>query len=661
MIRVLWACLCRAAVVAAIGLFLFCGVGIAVRWPWIPVVLAIAIALRHSRTWGGSRTHGSARFASSAEIAANGLLSADGLILGRVWCDEPGKLAGVLGLISPRLSSEKAVSQFLSAFLSSGWQSQQMLRIKDPGHAAVFSRSGGGKGVSVVLPNLLSYRGSVVCIDPKCENFNISGRARQQMGDVVRLDPLGLGGPGSASFNPMAFINPTAPDFLDQCRDLANMLVVRQGTENDPYWNNAAEQVLTAMIAFVCACENNPEELNFNTVRMLISDRDKYLRAAEVMRQVDNPVVRRLGGQLTWLADKELNSVLSNVHTHTSWADSPAVAACLSGKSWDPRDLKRRVVSVFLVVPPDRMVTWAPLLRVWVGSFAKMLMRQGADETRKVLFILDEVAQLGRMQALEDAANIGRGYGIRLLFVFQSLKQVEACYGNKAGIILDNLSTTMFFALGNALETAEMLSRRIGDETIRFTTPSSTDTSGTGTSTGQPGQSINRSNSRGMSTSQLGRKLLFPDEILHLPAEVGLVFFQQLRVIPVRLLRYYNAPEFRSGRTGRQKGLGLAAGLAAACLLMVGVIAAKFVSELPVPVPGRPGRTGASVGNLGQGYRSARWQSGFRSPSLFPELEPVQYRQPGSSIFPELDPVPYTPPRRRPRRETNFNELIRID
>jgi type IV secretion system protein VirD4 len=587
-IRGLWAFAVRlvlmaAAVIALATASLFC-----VRFPGFAILAGLAAAWRNRNRWKGSVSHGSSRIVTLGELMWRGMLGGNaGLIIGRAgFVEQPSRWQATRALFSLFISSEQAVGQFCSVFYGSRWMNERLIRLKDYCHLAAFSKTGGGKGVSVVLPTLRSYRGSMVIIDPKCENFDKSYEFRRdRLGQtIVRLDPMLLGGPGAASFNPLAFINPMAGDFRDQCQDVSNMLVMRKGTEHEPFWNDMAELVITAMIAFVCAYETDPAERHLKTVRLLVADRDKFNLALEVMREVDNEVVRQLGSQLTWLVDRELGGVLSSVQRHTSWIDSPAIAACLTSNSFDPRHLRGGNVSVYLVIPADRLVTWAPLVRMWLGSFMKILIREGTNETHETLFMLDEIAQLGRLQALEDAVAIGRGYGMRLFFIFQSLAQVKDCYGDKADIILDNIGSMLFFALGNAMGTAEMLSRRIGDTTIRITTPSGGDSDGTSTTTGQPGQSSNRSSSRGWNVAELGRKLLFPDEVLRLPNDVGLLFHDNLPVIPVRLLKYYDAPEFRGVGTGQRRGLGLAAGVWAMFTLLASVFFAGFMHTMSVPV-----------------------------------------------------------------------------
>jgi len=617
------ALIARLVLILAVGIGALTAVVVALRYTLLAFLVAAAVCWRRLGRWRGSTSHGSARVCSLAEMDRAGMLANDdGLILGRVGGPaSPSRLEAIRALLSPSVPSDRACGMFLSAFYRSRWMADRIIRVRDYVHLATFSRTGGGKGVSCVLPNLLSYSGSVVVIDPKCENYLITAAFRgDRMGHkIVRLDPLLLGGLGAASFNPLAFIHASAPDFLDHCRDLANMLVVRQGTEPEPFWNDATELVLTAFICFVCACEPDPAERNLQTVRMLVSSRETFNRSLEIMRQSPNEVVRRLGGQLTWFVDRELGSVLTSVQRHTSWMDSPAVAACMTANDFDPRELRTGIVSVFLVLPPERLVTWAPLMRMWVGSFLRIIIREGASERNRILFMLDEIAQLGRMQALEDAVSIVRGYGICLWFIFQSLKQVQDCYGTKAGVILDNIPTMQFFALGNALETAEMCSRRIGDETIRITTPSGGVTFGSSTSPGQMGPSSSHSANYGTNTNQLPRKVFFPDEILRLPEDTALIFHKNMPVIMARLLRYYNAPEFRRGRMGKQRGLGPVAAFQAALALAASLVLAAVVVR-----PGTPGFQPVPRA----GYVAAPWQPGRAMQPWYVVQPPGQQAQP---------------------------------
>ena len=95
--------------------------------------------------------------------------------------------------------------------------------------------------------------------------------------------------------------------------------------------------------------------------------------------------------------DRELGGVLTTVQRHTTWMDSPAVAACLTTNTFDPRKLRRGNVSVYLVVPPDRIVTWAALSRV-DRQLPEDTDPPGCGRRHQVLFMLDEIANCGRLQ-----------------------------------------------------------------------------------------------------------------------------------------------------------------------------------------------------------------------------------------------------------------------
>lgn len=59
-------------------------------------------------------------------------------------------------------------------------------------HLLTVAPTRAGKGVSAIIPNLLTYEGSATVIDPKGENALITGAQRVAMGQTVMLlDPLG--------------------------------------------------------------------------------------------------------------------------------------------------------------------------------------------------------------------------------------------------------------------------------------------------------------------------------------------------------------------------------------------------------------------------------------------------------------------------------------
>lgn len=578
---------CRTVLLAAWGIAACAVAVIALKFPAIGLIALGLIAWRIRRGWrGAGYAHGTARIADLHDLCVNGLIGTnDGLILGRAGYTAPPSRRQAIRmlLLSPLRRSALAVRLYLAAFGGTRLGRDSMIRVNNYVHLATFAPTGRGKSVSVLVPNLLSHRGSCVVVDPSGELFGLTARHRQRRFGhrIVRLDPFGIHGAGADTLNPVEQIDANAPDLIVPSRALANSLIVRTGQEHEPHWNDSAEQALTSEIAFVAACETSPEYRNLQTVRDLVSSRDKFTKSVAAMQQSE--VLRRQGHLLTWYQDKELSSIMSTVQRHTAFLDSPAVAASTLRSSFNPREAAARPMTAYLMVPPEFLASvGAPLFRMWLSSFLRALSQGTPDEKRTVLFLIDETANLGgRIQALEDALVLMRKSGIRLWLFFQSLGQLKKCFGESAPVVLDNIDTQMYFGI-NAYESAEAISKSLGEATI--TSESYNSTSGHSRSfggKGQEGGSVSTGTS--LTISEMGRALARPDEIIRCPEDLAWIFHRNLPPICARLLRYYDAPEFRRGRTGAQRGLGLAAGLKALMILLFSGILAGVAFILPAP------------------------------------------------------------------------------
>jgi type IV secretion system protein VirD4 len=312
-------------------------------------------------------------------------------------------------------------------------------------------------------------------------------------------------------------------------------------------------------------------------------------------------VLEDMGNSLTWHVEKELGSVMSFAQRFTHIFGAPLVADATSSTTFDPMRLRTGRMTVYLITPPDKMVVWAGLLRLWLGCLLRIITRGKATEKNPVLFLVDEAAHIGKMQALEDAVTLMRGMGIRLWLFFQSIEQLRTCFGDNAATVLDNLATQQYFAI-TSYETAEAVSKRIGDETIVIRTEG--DNRGRSAPVGGDGRSGGSRNSgSNVSFSEAARRLLKPEEILVLPERSAIVFHKNNYVIVCDKVKYYADRAFRRRGifffrrwgTGRRQVLGLGGmglGLAALAFAFAVTVA---VSRLPVPVRRPPAAVAPGV------------------------------------------------------------------
>jgi type IV secretion system protein VirD4 len=294
---------CRMALLGACGL-VACSAGmIGVRCPPVGLILLAALAWRRSRFRLATTSYGSATTATPTQMERDGLFSEDGPILGRALANRPSLTAAIAALVRPSVGSDVACRMVLAAIFGTRWLNSRLVRVSKFVHLATFSPTGGGKGVAVMIPNLLSYPGNCVVNDPSGTLFRETGEHRRTKFShkIIRLDPFGVCGPGGDTLNPFDFID-TGDEFVQQCADLADRLVIRQSDEKEPHWNESAVKNIKALAAFVCGAEADPGKRHLSTVRRIAASRAKYAKAVETMQAMGDAcqgVIAQLGGSCT--------------------------------------------------------------------------------------------------------------------------------------------------------------------------------------------------------------------------------------------------------------------------------------------------------------------------------------------------------------------------
>ncbi|MEL6511451.1 MAG: type IV secretory system conjugative DNA transfer family protein [Pseudomonadota bacterium] len=477
-------------------------------------------------------SHGSARFASRKELKKH--QGGDGLLIGR----NPG--------------------------------TGQLLRYDGPAHLITLAPTRAGKGVGTVIPNLLAVDRSVLVIDPKGENARIAGEARQRFGTVHVLDPFEVSGHPSACYNPLDRLKPDSLDLGEDAASLTEALVMDPaGQVQEAHWNEEAKAILGGLIMF-CVCHEDRDRRSLATVREYLTLPPDRLKALlELMQDSDEAggLIARAANRFLGKADREAASVLSNAQRHTHFLDSPRIAKVTSRSDFQFSDLRHRITSVFLVLPPNRMDAYSRWLRLLVSQALQDIARdaevsatpaaatgapaalsaleeapdafpalsgasaalQSATGRLKAptLFLLDEFAALGRLEAVERAMGLMAGYGLQLWPILQDMSQLKDLYGDRANTFIANAGVQQVFGV-NDFETAKWLSQMIGQETSRFQTDSF-----------KPGDGPSFSN------HLTGRDLLTPDEIMQMPPNVQLLRVQGQPSALAQKLRYYADPEFR--------------------------------------------------------------------------------------------------------------------
>jgi type IV secretion system protein VirD4 len=550
-----------------------------VQGAWaVAVIIGLLVLLKVK---GGHRrlySHGTARWASLEDIEP--LLDGDGLLVGQIG-GKFSRVAGVKGLFDFAQPANRAVRRFLEACQRK--QRKQFVRLTTACHISAFAPPGTGKSTGLAIPHLLTCRDAMIVIDFKGELYSATAKIRRKWGPVALIDPFHLVLPNGDTFNVLDTLSSDHTDLVDRCRALAEAIVVRTGQEKDPHWNDSAAMMISAMILVTCLF-GEEKDRNLQSVRLLLSDPAKMEAAIKLLCASDacDGIASRIGHQLLHLRDKELASVMTTVGRHMRFLDTPTIAANTRNSTFKPRDILNKNGTVYLCIPPDSTRSLAGLLRLWIDTLVTEVIRCGLREERKVYFLLDEAAVLGAMDSIESALNIGRGYGLRLIFLYQSLGQLKRAWPEGQDQTLLSNTTQIFFGV-NDPQTAEYVSNRLGDQTLILRSGGTSGGSSTQSSSqAGGGGSASYGNSWNTSSNwaEHGRKLLQPSELMTLDQRVALIFTPGFPPIATWLVRHYE----RAFKISRRMGV-LKIFLDTFCLFITGVVLAALSTGILLNQP----------------------------------------------------------------------------
>lgn len=375
--------------------------------------------------------HGAARWASEAELVSAGLRARQGIVLGR--------------------------------------RGDRLLVFGGSEHVMLHAPTRSGKGVGVVIPNLLTWPDSVVVLDVKRENWEASAGFRAAHGqEVVLFDPLDPEG-RTARFNPLGHIDRDDPvAVLDELQKLAVMLFPPP-QHGDPFWAEAARTGLIGVGAYVAETPDLPFSLG--AIYRELTSGDPRARLPEAVRaraSAGRPLSYGCVSAISDFCSASENTFASIKQTITArmnlWLN-PRVCAATDVSDFDLRDLRERRLSLYLGVSPDNLARVAPLYNLLLQQLVDLNTRERPTADRhtvQVLMVMDEFARLGHAAVIAHGFSYVAGFGLRLLPVLQSPAQLRAEYGpDLAEEIMANCGLEIAFA-PKELKVAQDLSERLG-------------------------------------------------------------------------------------------------------------------------------------------------------------------------------------------------------
>ncbi len=292
----------------------------------------------------------------------------------------------------------------------------QAISYKGDRHLLTVAPTRSGKGTTQIIPNLLTYTGSMLVIDPKGENALITAKARQDMGqDIHIVDPWGIAqvdGIKTARFNPLDWLQISDVDITENAMLLADALIISQNS-NDTFWDEEAKALLQGLILYVATQKSEEGKRTLKRVReLLLLEGDALKAHFKKMSGSGHHIVASTGARCLQKEEKLLANVMATTQAQTHFLDSARIQENLEASDFKFEDLKTKQMTIYLVLPADRLNAFSRWLRLLVQQAITMNARNiDVKPEKPVLFILDEFAALGRLTMVEQAYGLMAGFG----------------------------------------------------------------------------------------------------------------------------------------------------------------------------------------------------------------------------------------------------------
>lgn len=467
--------------------------------------------------------HGEARFATLSEIKTAGLLGTTGIILGKIK------------------------NRFLL------FPGMQFVLLAAP------TRS--GKGVGIVIPNLLHWPESLVVIDIKLENFLITSKFRAQGGQEVYLfNPFSISDHMQNNplcgrthrYNPLGYISDDPRLRVTDILALGYALYPGEG--RDPFFDDAARNLFLGLALYVCETPSLPRTIGEllrqssgkgvpikEYIQKIIAERNALpddTNQPEGHAPLSQECVEALN-RFTATSDNTLSSIMATFNVPlTLWA-SPIIDAVTSANDFDLRDVRQKRMSIYIGIPANKLAEAKLLINIFYTQLINLNTNCLLHGTREIkytcLMLNDEFTAPGRINIIDKANSYMAGYGLRMLNIIQSPGQLEAKppqgYGpENARTLITNHACQIFFTPREQRD-ANAYSEALGYYTFKAK----------GQSRQLGGSADGR---RSESESDQKRALMMPQELKEMSQREQIISLENTKPIKCQKIHYYDDPIF---------------------------------------------------------------------------------------------------------------------
>jgi type IV secretion system protein VirD4 len=407
----------------------------------------------------GKKKSSDARFLSPMEARALGLTRTGGVFVGRIG----GSLIKVPGGFTQRGSGRRRLTK---PKLFGG---KKLWIDGDDVGGFVIGPPRSGKGASLIVPNCLLWPDSIVVLDMRGETYEATAGYRSKFSRVLRFSPADENG-DTECYNPLDFVA-IDPDQRDiDINSIATALLPTP--KGDAYWISDARALFAGVTSWVL---ENPDiadkDKNLGTVLNVVEGGDQPLR--EWLEEVANPELRAEWissftyttiARFAVMAGKQFDGVYGSLAAAVRPFKNNRILRATARSTFDIRAMRRENMSLYLDFRIQQVASIGPIFNVLMVQFmdymSRTMMTRGE---RRVLVLLDEFQNLGKLENALTVATVLGGYGIPCWFFVQSLRSIDNVYTREGRQTLVNSARAQIFLGAQDPEDQRYVSQLLGE------------------------------------------------------------------------------------------------------------------------------------------------------------------------------------------------------
>ena len=217
----------------------------------------------------------------------------------------------------------------------------------------------------------------------------------------------------------------------------------------------------------------------------------------------DEHKAKWLAGSALFAADQAMQSIISTALSRlNSFIDSELEQILCFGTAIDAEKFCNEKSAIFIVLPEEDISKYFMVSLIIQQLYREILViadENGGKLKNRVMFYCDEFGSFPKIEGAEAMFSASRSRRISIVAIIQSFAQLDKNYGREGQeIITDNTQLTIFGGFAPNSQSAEILSKALGEQTVL---------SG----------SVSHGRDKSQSLQMIGRPLMTPDELKSMP------------------------------------------------------------------------------------------------------------------------------------------------